>query len=257
LKQLIFILLLLTLNVPNDYPLKYGKPTSKGIEMYVEDRRDSLLVEYQNFIQDTLFELFDVWIYAEDLTDYVDHDSMELGRYWPDEAIISKDPLFVAYELADLSKFKRTMYVETNAFVKSTIFHELTHHYIHVISREMEYEKIYVDRAYRTNIWIIRDYTMFGSIFIEEGICEYQTGAMGEIIVPKKPWIPKTQSELMDRNNKYNAVYKYSAHYLKIFLDTTGFKEGVRILLHNVPPSYAEILNPEVYFNRLEYEFNQ
>lgn len=42
-----------------DYPLKKGKPTSEGIEQYVEENADLLLREYQEFIGDTLYN---VWI---------------------------------------------------------------------------------------------------------------------------------------------------------------------------------------------------
>ena len=220
--------------------------------MYVEDKRDSLIIEYLNFISDSLLD--DVWIYAEDLTDYVDHDSLELGRYWPQEIIISTAPLFVAYELNDLSRFKKALYIETNAFVKSTIFHELTHHYVNQIGRELEfYDSIRVDRSFQTGIWIIRNPSLFGATFIEEGICEYMTSKMGEIIPPKNPYIPKTKLDLISNNNRYNVVYKYSSHYLKTFLDTTGFKKGVKILISNNPPTEDEILNPELYFNRLDY----
>ena len=85
-KNLIFILFLLFAS--HEYPKKFGKPTPRGIEMYVEDCRDSILLEYQRFINDTIW--LDVWIYAEDLTDYVRHDSLELGNYWNGEVVISK-----------------------------------------------------------------------------------------------------------------------------------------------------------------------
>ena len=250
-KQLVFILLLLV-SAPHEYPKKHGKPTPKGIEMYTEDNRDSLLLEYQEFINDTLW--LDVWIYAEDLTDYVGHDSTELGRYFYGEAVVSMDTLFVAYELADFSRFRRRTSGETNKFVKSTIFHELTHHYIVQIGKEMEFiDSIRVHRSYETDIWIIRSYDMFGSTFIEEGICEYMVTQMGEIIPPKRYSKPKTEYDLTSHKNKYKYVYKYSSEYVKNFLDSTGFKRGVKILIHNDPPTYQQILNPELYFNNLDY----
>ena len=94
---------------------------------------------------------------------------------------------------------------------------------------------------------------MFGSTFIEEGICEYMVTQMGEIIPPRKVSVPKSESDLIKRDNKYKYVYKYSTEYIKTFLDTTGFKRGVKILLHNEPPTYQQILNPELYFNNLDY----
>ena len=88
---------------------------------------DSLVVEYQNFVGDTLY---DVWIYAEDLTANDILDSMELGRYYPDEIYITTDELFLAYELADLPKKERVLIVESNKFVKAAVIHELTHDYV-------------------------------------------------------------------------------------------------------------------------------
>lgn len=251
-KTLAFILLLLMPFTSTDkYPTKYGKPTPKGVAMYIEDKWEELFYEYQRKIKDTLW--LDVWISSEDLSDWTEHDSLELGRYWNGEAIISEDTLFQAYELADLSKFRRNILGESNAFVKATVFHELTHHYIVQIGREMEFiDSVRVNRSYETSIWIIRSQDMFGSTFIEEGICEYMVTNLGENIPPKRFSPPKTSSSLVNRNNKYKYVYKYSSYYLKTFLDTTGFKKGVKILLSNPPPMDYEILDPQLYFNRLE-----
>ena len=249
---LTFIVLLTSFTL-NDYPTKFGKPTPKGVEMYVEDNWIELIYEYQNFIKDSLW--LDVWISAEDLTDWTGHDSLELGRYWNGEVIVSMDTLFDAYQLEDLSKFRRNLLGESNRFVKSTIFHELTHHYISQIEREMEYlDSVRVDRSYETNIWIIRSYDMFGATFIEEGICEYQVTKMEEIIPPKRYRSPKDQSDLVNHKNKYKYVYKYSSDFLRTFLDTTGFKKGVKILISNPPPNYNEIINPNLFFDRLDYE---
>lgn len=249
-KNLIFILFFLSFST-HEYPKKFGKPTSQGIEMYVEDYRDSLVIEYQNFINDTIW--LDYWIYAEDLTDYVGHDSLELGHYWNGEIVVDMDSLFDAYQLEDLSKFKRRLIGESNRFVKSTIFHELTHHYINQVGREMEYlDSIKIHRSYKTDIWIIRSHDLFGSTFIEEGICEYVVTKMEEIISPKRYYTPKTLTDITNINNRYKVIYKYSSLYLKEFLDTLGLKQGIKILIHNDPPTLEEILNPEFYFDRLQ-----
>ena len=249
-KTLIIILLLSNpLTISSDYPLKNGIPTSKGIKQYIEDNSESLIAEYQNFIGDTLYQ---AWIYAEDLSDYYAQDSLELGRYFPHEIYISTEESFLAYELADLSESQRSLIKESNKFVKATVFHELTHEYINQIGREMLYvDQIEVNRSYQTYIWIIRTYETFGSTFIEEGICEYISEKMGEIIPPKQPFIPTTEQELTSRSNRFEVNYKYSAYYLKTFLDTIGFKRGVKTLLHNAPPTLEEILDPELFFGRL------
>jgi len=250
LNKLIFILLFIyPFKFFGDYPLKDGKPTSKGIEQYIDQMSDSLVVEYQNFVGDTLY---DVWIYAEDFPVYDILDSMELGRYYPDEIYISTQELFLAYELADLPKRERILIVESNKFVKAAVIHELTHDYVHQISVEMRsIDSIHVDRSYQSSLRILRSYDLFGSTFIEEGICEYIVEKMGELISPKRPFIPRTIKGLTDKNNRYHVNYKYSSYYLKTFLDTTGFKKGVKVLLHNSPPSYEEILKPDLFFSRL------
>jgi hypothetical protein len=252
-KTLVCILLFLIPFSADKYPTKFGKPTPKGIEMYIEDKWLDLIYAYQDFIEDTLW--LDIWIEAEDLTDYVGHDSLELGRYeYGGMIYIDMDTSFLAYELEGWSKFRRAANGESNKFVKGVVFHELTHHYIVQIGKEMEYlDKVRVNRSYETNIWIIRSPDMFGTTFIEEGLCEYLTAKAGELIPPKRFRAPKTSSDLTNRNNKYKYVYKYSSFYLKEFLDTTGFKKGVKILLSNPPPQYHEILNPEMFFKRLEY----
>jgi hypothetical protein len=253
--HLIFILLwLFALPLPDDYPLKNGKPTSKGIERYIEDKSDSLLIEYQNFIHDTLI---DVWIYAEDLSGTMGNDTMELGWYYPNEIYISTSERFIAYELADLSKIEKAFIKESNKFVKSTVIHELTHNYIYQISLEMRsIDKISVHRSYQTNIWILKSQESFGRAFIEEGLCEYISEKMGEIIVPKRVFIPKTGEDLMNKDISYEVKYKYSSHFLKPFLDTTDFKKGVKILLHSTPPTYKEILNPDMFYGRLSASRN-
>jgi len=210
---------------------------------------DSIVAEYQNFIGDTLY---DVWIYAEDFPVYNINDSMELGRYYPNEIYITTEELFLAYELGDLPRKDRVLIVESNRFVKAAVIHELTHDYIHQISIEMRsIDSIPVDRSYQSSLRIIRSYDLFGSTFIEEGICEYIVDKMGELILPKRPFIPKTIEDIMDKDNRYLVDYKYSAYYLKTFLDTTGLKKGVKVLLHNSPPTYEEILKPDLFFGRL------
>ena len=64
--------------------------------------------------------------------------------------------------------------------------------YIHQTSMEMsQMENIRVNKAYQAFFRIYGDQNEMGAKFIEEGICEYVTGEMGEIIPPRKPFIPK------------------------------------------------------------------
>ena len=247
------ILLFLFPVVRADFPLKDGKPTSKGIELYIEQMADSILMEYMDFIGDTIYNIY---IYAEDLTDYGIYDSLELGRYYAHEIYINTDELFLAYELDDLPKWQQNSMNECNKFVKAALLHELTHEYISQIGTEMRaVDGIRVDPAYQTDIWIIMSHETFGSSFIEEGICEYLIGRMGEIIPPRRPFIPKTIEELTHSDNRYRVGYKYAAYFLRDFLDSVGLKKGIKVLIHNPPPTYEEILDPPKFFNRLKYPF--
>jgi len=239
--------------VTADYPLKDGRPTSKGIEQYIEEQSDSILYEFMECIEDTVYNVF---IYAEDLADYGIDDSLELGRYYAHEIYITTEESFLAYQLDDLPKWKKNSLEESNKFVKAALLHELTHEYINQVGIEMRsIDGIRVDPAFETNIWIIMSYETFGSTFIEEGICEYLIEKMGEIIPPRKPFVPETIEELTNSENRYKVVYKYSSVFLKDFLDAVGFKKGIKVLLHNPPPTYEEILDPPQYFNRLKYPF--
>jgi hypothetical protein len=232
-----------------EYPLKKGKPTSRGIEQYIEEKGDSIRKEFEAFIQDTLHN---VWIYAQDLSGYLDNDSLELGWYYPNEIFITTAEMFVAYELADLSRVQRVWASESNKFVKSTVVHELTHNYIHQISLEMRsLDSIRVHKAYHSNLWILNQQESFGRSFIEEGLCEYMTEQMGEIMPSKRIFVPESMEDLMDDANSYELKYKYSTLFLKPFLEGRNFKRAVKILLHNPPPTFAEILEPDLYFNRL------
>ena len=230
--------------------MKNGRPTTKGIEQYVEDNEASMIREFEEFIGDTLS---DIYIYTEDLTDNGYFDPKELGRYYPNEIFVTNTEVYMAYQMSWLTKRGRDSVSASNLFVKATVFHELAHHYMNQLSIEMSrIEGIPVHRAYQAFFRIYRDQNDIGAKFIEEGICEYVTGKMGEIIPPRKPFIPKSIEDLLDEENSFNVYYKYSSHILTDFLETTGLKRGIKILLHNPPPTNEEILNPDLFFTRLQ-----
>ena len=249
-RSFLLLLLLIPLQEKPNYPLKNGKPTSRGIDLYIEENADRLISEYQDFVGDSLF---DTWIYAENLTEDGYYDSYELGSYYPNEVFITNAEVFIAYELAGLSSEGRDTLSNTNLFVKSAVFHELTHHYIYQLGIEMTHrDSIQLDRAYQTFFRIYSAPLGPGSKFIEEGICEYVCVRMGEIISPEQVYIPQTLEDLELKENLYMVFYKYSTDYVSTFLDTTGLKKGIKTLLHNPPPSPGEILEPELFFARLE-----
>ncbi len=243
-------MLFVPLQAQPEYPLKNGKPTSRGIARYVEEQGDAVIREFQKFVNDTLYNTY---IYTADLTDRGYSDSLELGLYYSNEIFITTAEVFQAYEVAGLTRAQRDAIRESNRFVKGVLFHELTHDYIDQISVEMlRIDSIRVDRAYQNFFRIFSNPNETGSTFIEEGVCEYVTGKMGELILPKVPFVPKSIRELNDDALRYQVYYQYASLYLTTFLDTAGLKRGIRILLHNPPPSQEEMLRPGLFFNRLE-----
>ena len=127
------------------------------------------------------------------------------------------------------------------------------HHYIYQLSIEMlRKDRINVDRAYQSFFRIYSQREDPGPRFIEEGICEYATLRMNEIISSGRPYRPKKAADLDRVDKEYEIFYRYSAYSLSDFLDTTGLKKGIKTLLHNPPPSVEEILDPDLYFARLK-----
>jgi hypothetical protein len=109
-----------------------------------------------------------------------------------------------------------------------------------------------VDRAYQSFFRIYSQRDDPGPKFIEEGICEYVTLEMNEILARRRPYIPKKPADLQRLDKTYDIYYSYAAYSLDKFLDTAGLKRGIKILLHNRPPSVEEILEPDLFFARLK-----
>lgn len=249
-KALFILLMLFPIQEKQDYPLKNGRPTSRGIDRYVDENAERLVLEFQAFINDTLYNAN---IYTEDLSKNADQSPLELGNYYPNEIFINNAEVFIAYELETLKRSSRDTIRSTNLFVKAAVFHELMHHYIYQLGIEMlRTDSVQVDRAYQIFFRIYSDRGDPGPRFIEEGICEYATQKMNETITQRRPYIPKRVSDLKKPEKAYEIFYKYSAYCLTEFLDTTGLELGMKILLHNPPPTSEEILEPELFFARLE-----
>jgi hypothetical protein len=247
---LIIWFLLLPVQERSDYPLKNGRPTIEGIDRYVEEKAEELILEFQEFIQDTLYNAN---IYTDDLSEDLSENPTELGIYYPNEIFINNAGTFLAYELDELPQQSRDTIISSNQFVKAAVFHELTHHYIYQISIEMlRQDSIRVDRAYQSFFRIYSQRDDPGPKFIEEGICEYVTVEMKEILTGRRPYIPRKPADLYRTDKTYDIYYSYAAYSLNKFLDTAGLKRGIKILLHNRPPSVEEILDPDLYFARLE-----
>jgi hypothetical protein len=128
-------------------------------------------------------------------------------------------------------------------FVRGVILHELGHHYIVQVANEMREEGLYVDKAFSK-------FNLDSVNFIEEGICEYGSYKLGEIL-SKNTYTPKEVKDLSYKNNAYNTYYRYSRVFVRSVLETYGMKSGIKILLSNKTPSIEEMLDPKKYYSRL------
>ena len=114
------------------YPLKHGKPTSKGIDYYVLVNKFDFIKEFENHIRDSI--ILDVEISTDNIEEYTGYDTLDLAYHFSydngsDEIIIDNRPSFLAYDINDLSKFRKLNLSSNNAFVKTSIMHELGHTY--------------------------------------------------------------------------------------------------------------------------------
>ena len=127
------LILILFLLLPQQEDLyKRGRPTSKGVDNYVERNEYQFVKDYQNFVKDTLF--FEPFISTDDLTDYYSYAEGDMGYYErPDNIIISNEPRYIDYEVRRLSQFERNRYLEATQFVRAVVMHELTHCYFYQI----------------------------------------------------------------------------------------------------------------------------
>jgi len=89
----------------------------------------------------------------------------------------------------------------------------------------------------------------YGADFIEEGICEYQTLLMGEIIYDQR--ISVTRNQLRNKPESYEVMYRYGMWFVKPIVDKLGLKAAIYLMVSNKPPSQEEILQPQLYYDRL------
>jgi hypothetical protein len=225
---------------------KQGRPSTYGITTYIKNNELSIIKEYEYRV-DTLY---DVYIYTEDLSESSDD---ELGQFYlPSDIIITNEEKFVAYEFKQLSKFKQKSLAYNERTVKAVIFHELTHAYFNQVMFLMNQNNQYVSPEYGSLRMFSNPSTRFGTEFIEEGICEYVIYYLKESNPIEHIPIPENENDLLADENKVNNLYCYSVIFLKDFLDKYGIYKGIEILIGNKPPSYEEILNPPLFFNRIK-----
>lgn len=240
------VLLLITLLPSVDkYPYSNSMPTKNGIRYYIEQNKNIVVKQLEDFIGDTLYS-YDIRV--DDLSDYQNYDSLEAGRFYPDDEIIITDELkFQDYELKFVPKWKQKQYDANNRFVKAVLIHELVHLYIYQVVNDNISTAINPEYLNFTSIRT----SGFGSTFIEEGICEYVVNCMHENI-NCNTYVPKSTAEIRDEKNRRAIMYIYSQTFVKPYIDSLGFKKALINILTSKPPSYEELLKPELYYGRLD-----
>ena len=244
------ILFLLLVLIQQDLEYKWGVPTSKGIDKYIQANEYQFVRDYQEFIDDTLY--FEPFISTDDLTDYVGIGDASGFFERPDNIVIDNRTRYVDYELRRWSEARRNRYRGNNMFVRGVVMHELTHAYIYQIVMRAEYDKK-LAYEWRQGLRMIPVDNWYAD-FMEEGLCEAVAVMMDEII-PYPDDLSISKQDLSPRNRKtYEVKYMYSSKFVQPLIDDYGLKAAIYLVVTNKPPSSEEILRPESYYQRLKWE---
>ena len=229
---------------------KWGVPTSKGIDAYIERNQYKFVLEYQEFIGDTL--LFEPFISTDDISDYVGFDENTAGFFErPDNIVISNETRYVDYELRRWSESRKQRYRGNNMFVRGVVMHELTHCYFYQVMAIAQYEKD-LEYEWRQGLRMI-PVDNYYTEFIEEGFCEAVVIMMDEII-PYSDDLSISKADLSPARRKtYEVKYMYSSKFVQPIIDEYGLEAAIHLVVTNRPPSKEEILNPKSYYDRLKW----
>lgn len=224
-------------------------PKTEEIQNYVIENEQNVINEYSEFVKDSIGEFY---FYPDNLENYVDTHPAELGvyRHMSRQATINNQEKYLALEKKYFKKIEIS--ASTNAFVKGVMIHELSHNYFNELIIRLLEKKVPVNRYYKPQFGLTIPKSTYGSEFIQEGFCEYIAYKMGEIIISGNIPSIKSIEELESKKESYEIKYVYSVYFLKDFFDRYGIRQGHRILVTNPPPTDEEILNPELFFQRLK-----
>ena len=241
-----------------------GKPSSLGIDVYIESNQDLFLHDFKLLVKDSLYS--DVWFITKNFkktTAKEQYDPFVLAYNESSggscEIVVNNEERFSGYDYKN-DKNKEN-YSQNDYFVKPTVLHEIMHSYFNQCCLEARmYDTLnIVNTYYTTNLYTFPNVELqFGAKFIEEGICEYFIQANRECPELKEYYIPQREQDLRNRANRYDILYDYSSQYIKDFMDYQTLKFGkikypIMILLKNRPPNYKEILSPDLFYKRLEF----
>jgi hypothetical protein len=237
-------------------------PTTYGIQQYVNNRenQDKWFREYQELIRDTLYN--DIQYQTEKFNKSTDnrHDPDVLAYidlFQSSDAVVHVD-IRERYRGLELKTFKpyRT---EDDYFLRSTIYHEISHYYFFQCQMELtRVRHLHVDQYWCKDLILLPQAELrYGQHFIEEGLCQYLVQLWGESPEFKTIVVPVDQRDFQKPDKEFDLVYKYASKYLKPYLDSCirvdgRVKQGVLQILEHRPPNYKEILEPHLYFDRLK-----
>jgi len=243
-----FLLLGVSQGVGQELEYKRGKPTSRGIDIYVEANWLVFIADYQNHIGDTL--TFEPFISTDDFSDYYSYVEGDAGYFeHPDNVLINNKANYIDYELRLLSNYRKSQYREATMFVRAVVMHELTHAYIYQIMMMCQYDKN-LAYEFRQGLRII-PVDHYGTEFVTEGICEYVMYDMGVAIAYDQK-IVLNKKDLENRNS-YEVKYRYSKQFMEPVIKEFGLEAAIYMILSNTPPSDEEILSPKLYYDRLKW----
>jgi len=241
-----------------------GKPTSLGIDLYVEHNQDYFLSTFKKYVKDSLYS--DIWFTTRNFkktTPKEQYDPFVLAyneSYGNGscEIVIDNQERYQGFDYKEIKN--PDSYNQFDYFVKQVVLHEIMHDYFNQCILELKMNDTIgniVNTYYTTNLYTFPNIELqFGAKFIEEGICEYFIQANKECPQLVEYYVPQTVNDLKNKFNRNDILYDYRSMYLKDFMDYQIMKFGkikypIMILLKNKPPTYQEILNPQLFYNRL------
>ena len=246
----VLVLMIFLVLFQQELEYKWGVPTSKGIDKYVERNQYQFVLDYMEFIEDTLYN--EPFISTDDLSDYVGIGDASGFFERPDNIVIDNRTRYVDYEVRRWSEARKQRYRGNNMFVRGVVMHELTHAYFYQVMMIAQYEKE-LEYEWRQGLRMI-PVDNYYTEFIEEGFCEAVAVMMDEII-PYPDGLGISKQDLNLKNRKtYEVKYMYSSQFVQPLIDEWGLKAAIFLVVTNRPPTNEEILDPESYYNRLNWK---
>jgi hypothetical protein len=236
------------------YQYHNNMPTRYGIQQYIDLNKTSIVNAVENFIGDTIISYS---IKTDNLSEYQDYDSLEAGRFFPeDEIVITNELKFYDYELAFVPKWKQKEFNYNTKFVRAVLIHEIIHLYIYQFISNCLENNVPVNSEYINFNMVPSIKSYYSSEFIEEGICEYVVMKLREGIFSdyKQDCLDGNEANVrkfMQMQNTYGIKYEFSRTYVQKIFENNSFRKALLNIFTCKPPSYEELLCPDKYYFRL------